>query len=56
MLFRSVLTDDCACVERLGMKVTLTEGSKENIKITTPFDLLLGCAILENRVKEGREC
>ena len=50
-----VLTDDCACVERLGMKVTLTEGSRENIKITTPFDLLLGSAILENRVKEGRE-
>ena len=50
-----VLTDDCACVERLGMKVTLTEGSRENIKITTPFDLLLGTAILESRVKEGRE-
>lgn len=50
-----VLTDDCACVERLGMKVTLTEGSRENIKITTPFDLLLGTAILANRVKEGRE-
>lgn len=50
-----VLTDDCACVERLGMKVTLTEGSRENIKITTPFDLLLGTAILESRVKERRE-
>lgn len=49
-----VLTDDCACVERLGMKVAVTEGSKENIKITTPFDLLLGSAILEARVKEGR--
>lgn len=49
-----VLTDDCACVERLGMKVATTEGSKENIKITTPFDLLLGSAILESRVKEGR--
>ena len=49
-----VLTDDCACVERLGMKVAVTEGSKENIKITTPFDLLLGTAILESRVKEGR--
>lgn len=49
-----VLTDDCACVERLGMKVAVTEGSKENIKITTPFDLLLGSAILESRVKEGR--
>jgi len=49
-----VLTDDCACVERLGMKVALTEGSRENIKITTPFDLLLGSAILEARVREGR--
>lgn len=49
-----VLTDDCACVERLGMKVALTEGSRENIKITTPFDLLLGTAILESRVREGR--
>ena len=50
-----VLTDDCACVERLGMKVAATEGSRENIKITTPFDLLLGSAILESRVREGRE-
>jgi len=47
------LTDDCAAVERLGMPVTLTQGSKENIKITTPFDLVLGEAILEYRVKEG---
>ena len=44
-----VLTDDCAAVERLGMKVSLTRGSRENIKITTPFDLLLGEAILEAR-------
>ena len=48
-----VLTDDCAAVEHLGMKVTLTNGSRENIKITTPFDLLLGTAILEARVKGG---
>jgi 2-C-methyl-D-erythritol 4-phosphate cytidylyltransferase len=45
------LTDDCASVERLGMKVSLTAGSKENIKITTPFDLVLGEAILEARVR-----
>lgn len=44
-------TDDCAAVERLGMKVSITQGSKENIKITTPFDLLLGEVILEARVK-----
>ena len=45
------LTDDCAAVERLGMKVSLTAGSRENIKITTPFDLLLGETILEARVR-----
>ena len=46
-----LLTDDCGAVERLGMRVTLTEGSRENIKITTPFDLLLGEAILEARAR-----
>lgn len=45
------LTDDCAAVERLGMRVSLTNGSRENIKITTPFDLLLGQTILEARVR-----
>jgi len=45
------LTDDCAAVERLGMKVALTEGSRENLKITTPLDLVLGEAILEARVR-----
>lgn len=36
------LTDDCAAVERLGMKVVLTPGDERNIKLTTPIDLLLG--------------
>lgn len=45
------LTDDCAAVERLGMKVSLTHGSRENIKITTPFDLMLGEVILEARAR-----
>lgn len=44
-----LLTDDCGAVERLGMRVTLTGGSKENIKITTPLDLVLGEAILRAR-------
>ena len=43
------LTDDCAAVERLGCPVALTEGSEENIKITTRQDLILGEAILLNR-------
>lgn len=44
------LTDDCAAVERLGMKVMLTPGSAENIKLTTPADLVYARAILEERM------
>ncbi len=36
------LTDDCAAVERLGMKVALTRGDERNIKLTTPIDLEIG--------------
>ncbi|MCI9156101.1 MAG: 2-C-methyl-D-erythritol 4-phosphate cytidylyltransferase [Lawsonibacter sp.] len=46
-----LLTDDCGAVERLGMRVTLTPGSRENLKITTPLDLILGEAILQARVE-----
>ena len=45
------LTDECGAVERLGMNVSLTAGSKENIKITTPLDLILGEAILAARAR-----
>lgn len=41
------LTDDCSAVERIGMPVSLTEGSYDNIKLTTPEDLAVGAAILE---------
>lgn len=44
-----VLTDDCAAVERMGMKVSLTAGSRENLKLTTPFDLIVANGILEAR-------
>lgn len=43
------ITDDCSAVERLGKEVYLTEGSYENIKITTPEDLILAEAILQRR-------
>ena len=45
------LTDDCAAVERLGMKVVLTAGDDRNIKITTPVDLLLGEGIVEEALR-----
>ena len=40
------LTDDCAAVEAMGMKVTLTKGSERNIKLTTPVDLAIGEVLL----------
>lgn len=36
----TTFTDDASVVEKLGMPIILTEGSYENIKITTPEDLL----------------
>ena len=44
------ITDDCAAVERLGMKVVLTAGDERNIKLTTPTDLLIGEAFVEEAV------
>ena len=43
------LTDDCSAAEAAGLTVVLTEGSDENIKITTPVDLIFGEAILQRR-------
>ena len=43
------ITDDCSAVEILGMSVYLCDGSEENIKITTPMDLILAKAILDRR-------
>ncbi|MBA2525903.1 MAG: 2-C-methyl-D-erythritol 4-phosphate cytidylyltransferase [Pyrinomonadaceae bacterium] len=41
------LTDESSLVERLGVKVTIVEGSSRNIKITEPEDLVLGEALLK---------
>lgn len=40
-------TDDSSLVERLGVKVRILFGDHENIKITTPEDLVLAERILE---------
>ena len=39
--YTSAFTDDASVVEALGVSVCLTEGNRENVKITTPFDLKL---------------
>ena len=43
------VTDDCSAVERMGKRVYLVEGDEENLKITTPVDLILAEAILRDR-------
>lgn len=43
------VTDDCSAVEHIGKVVYLTEGDEENIKITTPVDLILAEALLRGR-------
>lgn len=37
--YRPTFTDDASVVESLGYPITLVEGNRENIKLTTPFDL-----------------
>jgi len=42
-------TDDAALVEALGIAVRTVEGSPEALKITTPYDLVVAAALLEQR-------
>ena len=39
-------TDDASVVESYGHKITLVEGNRENIKITTPYDITVAEAII----------
>ncbi len=40
-------TDDASVVEGYGHPITLVDGNRENIKITTPFDLKIAEALIE---------
>ena len=37
--YTDFFTDDASVVESMGKSIALVEGNRENIKITTPFDL-----------------
>lgn len=43
------LTDDCEAVMLLDAEVFLTEGSEENLKLTTPADVFAATAIIDTR-------
>ncbi len=42
-------TDDASVVERYGHAITLVEGNRENIKITTPYDLVIAQCLTQHR-------
>ena len=46
--YTSAFTDDASVVEALGVPVHLTAGNRENIKITTPFDLKVAAVLLDS--------
>lgn len=45
--FSPLFTDDASVVEAMGTKIELVEGNRENIKITTVFDLKIAEAVLK---------
>ena len=44
--FNDGFTDDASVVESYGFEITLVEGNRENIKITTPYDLKIAEVLL----------
>ncbi|MBL4652173.1 MAG: 2-C-methyl-D-erythritol 4-phosphate cytidylyltransferase [Flavobacteriales bacterium] len=47
--YQSNFTDDASVAEAFGIMINLVEGNRENIKITTPSDLLLAEALLVDK-------
>ena len=43
------LTDDCSAVEMMGVKAAAVPGDEDNIKLTTPRDMILAEALLKAR-------
>ncbi|MBO7313928.1 MAG: 2-C-methyl-D-erythritol 4-phosphate cytidylyltransferase, partial [Alistipes sp.] len=44
--YNPCFTDDATVVEGLGMKITLIEGERSNIKLTTPEDMVYADAMI----------
>ncbi len=51
--YRNLFTDDASVLEYGGEKINLVEGNNENIKITTPEDLLIAEVILNKQKYNG---
>lgn len=44
--YKESFTDDASVIESMGCQVAMVEGNRENIKITTPFDLKVAEVLL----------
>ncbi len=51
--YSDAFTDDASVVEAAGQAVTLVDGNRENIKITTPLDLATAEALLAMQGRNG---
>ena len=48
--YNNCFTDDASVVESYGHQITLVEGNRENIKITTPYDITVAEAIINSQL------
>ena len=44
--YNDSFTDDASVIENYGYNITMVEGNRENIKITTPFDLKIAESLI----------
>ncbi len=49
--YLETFTDDASVVEAYGHRVAMIDGIRENIKLTTPFDMVVAEALLAEREK-----
>jgi len=53
--YNPLFTDDASVVEAYGKTIHLVAGNRENIKLTTPFDLVLAEAFIKAGFEENKE-
>jgi 2-C-methyl-D-erythritol 4-phosphate cytidylyltransferase len=49
------VTDEAGAIEQMGLKPRLVAGSRDNLKVTYPEDIVVAEAILKSREKGGRQ-
>jgi 2-C-methyl-D-erythritol 4-phosphate cytidylyltransferase len=50
--YHESFTDDASVLEKMGERIYISQGNRENIKITTPEDLIMAQALLKGKREE----